>query len=207
VTDGENHPPHTFSLRRGGVRHHTVQSKRPQFFDPPDAGVSNLRFICVRTPTPVCGQEKSMSSGSRLPGDSESNDRHRTEERAETRLSGDLAYRLGEFLDATGEKKSAVLRDALDEYLPSSENSAYVLPRDGDLADAYLQLADEDEKRVYDYEEAVDILANTTHPNTKKPLIRKTVIERLDGSGLLAMKGGHVAVHPLTLREEVTDGE
>jgi len=142
-------------------------------------------------------------SGNRLKGDD--GERHLAEDRAETRLSGDLAYRFGEYLEAHGADKSEVLRQALDEFLPASENSAYVLPRDGDLADAYLQLAG-DQKRVYDYSEAVDILSNTTHPSTDKDLIRKTVIERLDGSGLLTMKGGHVAVHPLTLREEVTDG-
>lgn len=141
-------------------------------------------------------------SGTRLPGDSESNDRHRAEARAETRLSGDLARRFTEYREAHGADKSDILRNALDDYLPASENSAYVVPRDPDLADAYLALAG-DRKRVISVEEALDILANETHPNTPKELIKDDVLKPLDEGGLLGVAGGRVAVHPLTLREEV----
>ncbi|MFT4921063.1 MAG: hypothetical protein ACI8XM_000256 [Haloarculaceae archaeon] len=146
-------------------------------------------------------------SGSRLPGDSESADRHvDVDERAESRLSGDLAYRFGEYIDAHGKAKSDVVRAALDEYLPASENSVYVLPRDTGLADAYLALAG-DTKRVLDIEQAIDILTQESHPNTPKSLIKDDVLKPLDAGGLVGVKGGRVAIHPLTLREEVADAE
>ncbi len=115
-------------------------------------------------------------SGSRLPGDSESNDRHKTEERAEARLSGTLSARFTDYVESHGVTKSDVLRAALDEYLPASEGSEYVLPQDPDLADAYLALAG-DEKRVMSVEKAETVLCEETHPNTPKSLIWEEVLE------------------------------
>lgn len=142
-------------------------------------------------------------SGTRLPGDSESNDRHMSDMRAETRLSGDLGERFEEFMESHGATKSEVLRDALDEFLPASENSEYVLPRDPEMKDVYLALAHEDKKRILSVEKAEDILSSTTHPNKPKELIREDVLKPLDGSGLLTVSHGRVAVHPLTPREQV----
>lgn len=142
-------------------------------------------------------------SGSRLPGDHESADRHRTDSRAETRLSGDLAERFESYIDAHGAKKSEVLRDALDDYLPSSANSQYVLPKEPELRDAYLALAG-DTKHVMSVESAVNILSKHTHPNDPKRTIREDVLKPLDGSGLISVTYGRVAVHPLTPREEVS---
>lgn len=141
-------------------------------------------------------------SGSRLPGDSESADRHKSDTRAETRLSGDLADRFTTYIDAHGADKSEVLRAALDEYLPASENSEYVLPRDPDLKDAYLALAG-DEKRTMAAQQATDIISRTSHPNTPKELIPEDVLEPLAQSGLIGVVGGRVGVHPLTRREDV----
>ncbi|SEN04898.1 hypothetical protein SAMN05216388_1001244 [Halorientalis persicus] len=148
-------------------------------------------------------------SGTRLPGDSEANDRHKSDLRAETRLSGDLAARFEQFMESHDAQKSEVLREALDEFLPSSANSEYVLPRNPELKDAYLALAGEDEKRVMPVSKAESILSQQTHPNEPLELIREDVIAELDGSGLLAVKGGRVAVAPLTPRDEVTpqDGD
>lgn len=142
----------------------------------------------------------SSARGSRLPGDSESNDRHRSEERAEARLSGELAVRFTDYLEAHGMQKSEVIREALDEYLPASERSQYVLPADPDLADAYLALAG-DEKRVLSVEQAENVLCRESHPNTPKELIRVEVLDPLDDSGLLTVKNGQVGVYPLTERE------
>ncbi|MBO4248881.1 hypothetical protein IL252_13740 [Halomicrobium sp. IBSBa] len=148
----------------------------------------------------------SQSRGSRLPGDSEANDRHRTEERAEARLGDELGRRLAIYLDEHGEKKSEVLREALDEYLPSSERSRFVLPKDPDLADAYVELAGE-ERRVIPVEAAKDIICRESHPNKKKVLVKSEILDPLDGSGLVTVRSGRVAIHPLTLRTEVSDGE
>lgn len=88
----------------------------------------------------------SQSRGSRRPGDEEGADRHKNDERAEAPLSGDLAARFAEYIEAHGETKSDLVRSALDEFLPSSENSQYILPADPDLADAYLALAGEEKR-------------------------------------------------------------
>lgn len=146
-------------------------------------------------------------SGSRLPGDSDTKDRHTDDMRAETRLSGDLAARFQEFMDAHNASKSEVLRDALDDFLPASANSEYVLPRDRELKDAYLALANDDEKRVMSVTKAENILSKQTHPNEPKELIREDVLGELDGSGLLRVKGGQVAVRPLTPRDDVGDAD
>lgn len=148
----------------------------------------------------------SQSRGSRLPGDSEANDRHRIEERAETRLGGELGRRLAIYLDEHGEKKSDVLREALDEFLPSSERSRYVLPRDPDLADGYVALAG-DERRTMSVDAAKDILCRESHPNTPKEIVVDEVLEPLTETGLVAVQYGRVAVHPLTPRSEVSDDE
>jgi len=147
----------------------------------------------------------SQARGSRLPGDSDSNDRHRDEERADARLSGDLADRFIDYLEAHGMQKSEVIRNALDEFLPASERSQFVLPRDPELADAYLALAGE-EKRVFSVDQAENILCRESHPNTPKEIIRIEVLEPLDSSGLVSVHSGQVGVHPLTSREEF-DGE
>ncbi|QLH83363.1 hypothetical protein [Halosimplex pelagicum] len=149
------------------------------------------------------------SSGSRLPGDSEANDRHRSEERAEARLSGDLADRLSDYVDAHGEAKAEVVRNALDEFLPASERSQYVLPSDPELADAYLALAG-DESRKVTVEVAEDIFSRESHPNTPKELIRSEVLDPLAETGLITVQYGKVGVHPLTERGEIledSDGE
>jgi len=149
-------------------------------------------------------QGASQGRGSRLPGDSGSNDRHRDEERAEARLSGDLAARFDDYLGAHGESKSDVIRDALDEYLPASERSQYVLPRDPELADAYLAMAG-DEKRVFSVDQAESIICRESHPNTAKEVIRSEVLDPLDTSGLLSVKNGQVGVHPLIERDEFAE--
>jgi hypothetical protein len=145
------------------------------------------------------------SSGSRLPGDTENADRHKSEERAEARLSGDLAARFTDYLDAHGEAKSEVVREALDEFLPASERSQYVLPRDPELADAYLALAGE-EARTLSVNMAEDILSRESHPNTPKELIRSEVLDPLAASGLISVRCGKVGVRPLTERDEIAGG-
>jgi len=146
----------------------------------------------------------SQARGSRLPGDSESNDRHRDEERAEARLSGELAARFTDYVDAHGLSKSDVLRSALNEFLPASERSQYVLPRDPELADAYLALAG-DEKRVFSVEQAENIVCRDSHPNTKKEVIQDEILDPLTETGLISVKYGKVGVHPLTPREEIAE--
>ncbi|MFC7140041.1 hypothetical protein ACFQMA_09365 [Halosimplex aquaticum] len=145
------------------------------------------------------------SRGSRLPGDSEDTDRHRSEERAEARLSGDLAARFSDYIDAHGAAKSDVVRDALDDFLPSAERSKYVLPADPDLADAYLALAGE-EPRTVTVEVAEDILCRESHPNTPKELIRQEVLDPLAATGLVSVRYGTVGVRPLTPRDEILEG-
>jgi hypothetical protein len=149
------------------------------------------------------------SSGSRLPGDSEQTDRHRSEERAEARLSGDLADRFTDYVDAHAESKSEVVRGALDDFLPASEHSQYVLPSDPDLADAYRALAG-DESRTVTVDVAEDILCRESHPNTPKELIRSEVLDPLRETGLITVQYGKVGIHPLTPRGEIledTDAE
>ncbi|MFU1780702.1 hypothetical protein ACM16X_04910 [Haloarcula japonica] len=143
----------------------------------------------------------SQARGNRLPGDSESADRHKSEERAEARLSGELAARFTDYVEAHGLAKSEVVREALDEYLPASERSQYILPRDPKLADAYLALAG-DEKRLLSVERVESILCETSHPNTPKKLIKEDVLEPLESTGLIGIRYGTVAVHPLTPRTE-----
>jgi len=143
-----------------------------------------------------------MSSGSRLPGDSESNDRHKTQERAEARLSGSLAERFTAYIDSHGTAKSEVVRNALDEYLPDSEVSQYMLPEDPKMADAYLALAG-DERRVMTVDKAESVLCAETHPNTPKKLIREEVLEPLADTPFLTVSYGQVALPPLTPKEEI----
>lgn len=145
-------------------------------------------------------------SGSRLPGDSESNDRHKSEERAEARLSGTLAERFTGYVDSHGTAKSKVVREALDEYLPDSDGSQYVLPEDPELADAYLALAG-DEKRVMTVDKAETVLCQESHPNTPKKLIREEVLEPLDSTPFLAVSYGRVAVTALTPKGDLEGGQ
>jgi len=144
----------------------------------------------------------SQARGSRLPGDDEQNDRHRSEERAEARLSGDLAARFADHVNSHGVTKSDVVRAALDEYLPDAEGSRYVLPQDPGLADAYLALAGE-EKRVMSVEKAQSVLCQETHPNTAKDLLREEVLEPLAETPFMTVSYGRVALHPLTPKSEV----
>jgi hypothetical protein len=143
-------------------------------------------------------------SGSRLPGDEESNDRHDADVRAETRLSGDLAERFEAFQSEHGVSNADLLRDALREYLPSLDEDGpeYVRPSDEDLARAYRALA-VDRKRVIAVPKAVDVLSQTTHPHTAKDQLRGQVLPSLEQTGLIAVRAGQVAVHPLTPVEEV----
>lgn len=145
-------------------------------------------------------------SGSRLPGDYEGKDRHKSDERAEARLSGRLAERFTSYVESHGVAKSKVVRDALDEFLPSSENSKFVLPQDPDLADAYLALAG-DEKRVMSVDKAEGILCEETHPNTPKKLIREDVLDPLEETPFLTVRYGNVALPPLTRKEDILGGE
>jgi len=144
-------------------------------------------------------------SGSRLPGDSEGNDRHQSEERAEARLSGDLAMRFTEYVDSHGANKSDVVRDALDDYLPASEGSRYVLPGEPNLADAYLVLAGGTE-RVMTVDKAESVLCNETHPNTPKDLIREEVLEPLAETPFLTISFGRIALQPLTRKDDLLEG-
>jgi len=145
-------------------------------------------------------------SGSRLPGDSEANDRHKSDERAEARLSGTLAERFTSYVDAHAAAKSTVVRKALDEYLPDSEGSQYVLPADPDLADAYLALAG-DEKRVMTVGKAKNVLCQETHPETPKKLIREEVLEPLSDTPFLTVRYGRVALPPLTRKDDLEGGQ
>ena len=145
-------------------------------------------------------------SGSRLPGDYENNDRHKSDERAEARLSGTLADRLTNYVESHGLAKSTVVREALDEHLPDSEDSQYVLPEDPDLADAYLALAGE-EKRVMTVDKAESVLCEETHPNTPKRLIREDVLDPLAETPFLTVRYGSVALPPLTLKEDILEGD
>jgi hypothetical protein len=142
-----------------------------------------------------------MSSGSRLPGDSKGNDRHKAEERAEARLSGTLAERFTDYLDTHGAAKSEVVRNALDEYLPDNDHTSYIAPQDPKLSKAYLALACE-EKRILSIEEAKDELSESTFPSTGKEVIEDGILRPLGDTAFLAVQWGRIAVHPLTPKEE-----
>jgi len=141
-------------------------------------------------------------SGSRLPGDSPSNDRHKSETRAETRLDDDLAERFETFVSTHDLTKSQTLRNALDEYLPTKNNSEYVLPTDKELKEAYLALAS-DQKRILKVDDAESILSKESHPNDSKENIRRNVLDRLDEKGFIGVSYGRIAVKPLTKKEEI----
>ena len=143
-------------------------------------------------------------SGSRLPGDSESNDRHKSEERAEARLSGALAERFTTYIDSNGAAKSEVVRAALDEFLPDAEHTSYIAPQDPKLSKAYLALACE-EKRILSIEEAKDELSESTFPSTGKEVIEDGILRPLGDTPFIAVQWGRIAVHPLTRKEEVHD--
>ncbi|KAA9399665.1 hypothetical protein [Haloarcula sp. CBA1129] len=144
-------------------------------------------------------------SGSRLPGDYESNDRHKAEERAEARLSGTLAERFTSHVDAHGAAKSEVVRNALDEYLPDAEHTPYLAPQDPKLSKAYLALACE-EKRIISIEEAKDELSESTFPSTGKEVIEDGVLRPLGDTPFMAVQWGRVAVHPLTRMDDLDGG-
>jgi predicted DNA-binding protein len=131
-------------------------------------------------------------------------DRHGSDARAETRLSGELAHRFDTYREESGAGKSEVLREALDEFLPESEVSKYLLPNDPELVEPYLTLAG-DEKRNMSVERVESILAEQTHPNTSKELIRENVLKPLDNTGFLGISGGVVGIHPLTPHEAVSE--
>ena len=146
-------------------------------------------------------------AGNRLPGDHESADRHTSDLRAETRLSDSLAERFEAYRDDHGVSEAQLLRDALDDYLPSSETSEFVVPTDPELRDAYTTLATPEKKRKLSVEKVESILTSTSHPNTPKSLIREDVIAPLADAGLLGVAGGQVAVHPLTPKDAIDDSE
>jgi predicted transcriptional regulator len=147
-------------------------------------------------------------SGSRLPGDSESNDRHKGGEQAAARLDDDLSERLNDYADANGETKSDIIREALDEFLPQQDLPEFVVPKDPELAEAYRTLARRGSKRVISVGKALDILSRGPLPNTDKELIKDDVLKELDDGGLIGVKNGQVAVHPLTPIDEVdTDAD
>ncbi|WP_324758195.1 hypothetical protein [Haloarcula montana] len=144
-------------------------------------------------------------SGSRLPGDSVSNDRHKSEYRVESRLKGDLETRAREYINDHGMNKSELVREALDEYLPAAETTPYAVPKDPKLADAYLALAC-GEKRVLSVEKAKTELANTAFPNTSKEQIEDGILRPLGDSDFpVTVKWGRLAVPSLTLKTEVHD--
>lgn len=142
-------------------------------------------------------------SGSRLPGDSESNDRHKGGEQAAARLDEDLSERLDAYADANGETKSDIIREALDEFLPQKNLPDFVVPKDPELAEAYRTLARRGSKRVISVGKALDILSRGPLPNTDKELIKDDILRELDEGGLVGVKNGQIAVHPLTPIDEV----
>jgi predicted DNA-binding protein len=131
-------------------------------------------------------------------------DRHKVEDRAETRLDENLGSRLADYRDANGMTKSEVVREALDEYLPTAEESEYVVPQDPKLRDAYLALAG-DRKRRLNVPHVVSILSEESHPNTAKNLIKSEVLPALEEGGFIGVGFGTVAVHPLTEKGELLD--
>jgi len=141
-------------------------------------------------------------SGSRLPGDNSQKDRHKAETRAETRLDGDLAERFEDYVETHNVSQSETLRNALDMFLPSIDNSEYILPQDSELKDAYLALA-RDEKRVLTVDTAETILSKESNPNDSKENIRSNVLDRLDKLGFIGVSYGRIGVKPLTKKEDM----
>jgi hypothetical protein len=82
-------------------------------------------------------------SGSRLPGDEEGNDRHRSDVRAEARLDDEdgrnLATRFERAMEGDEHRsKARLIRKALDEYLPDEDDDG---PRIKSLGDEELETA------------------------------------------------------------------
>lgn len=144
-------------------------------------------------------------SGTRLPGDSESNDRHKSTYRVEARIkSAELQERTEQYIENHGTNKSDLVRNALDEYLPDAEQTPYVVPQDPKLSRAYLALACE-EKRIISIEEAKDELSESAFPSTGKEVIEDGILRPLGDTPFIAVQWGRIAIHPLTRKEEVDD--
>jgi len=142
-------------------------------------------------------------SGSRLPGDSDTNDRHKQTFRVDARLKDDeLGHRAREYINDHGLTKTELVRKALDDFLPTADQP-YVVPQDPKLSKAYLSLACE-EKRIISIEEAKDELSET-FPSTGKEVIEDGILRPLGDTPFLAVQWGRLAVHPLTRKEEVDD--
>lgn len=141
-------------------------------------------------------------AGNRLAGDD--GERHESDARAETRLSGDLAGRFETFQAESGVSDAQLLRDALDSYLPESDTNPFVVPPEPELRDAYLALAGP-EKRIMKVEQAKDRLSNTACPSKPKDLMKRDVLRPLDSMGFIGVAFGRVAIKPLTPREEPAD--
>lgn len=123
----------------------------------------------------------------------EGSDRHCAEARAETRLSGTLAHRFDEYRATHGADKSDVLRDALDDDPPASENLAYVVPRDPTSpTPTSPSLATGSASSAWRRPWAT---WPTTHPDTPEELVEDDVLKPL-GEGVYSVSLG--AASPFT---------
>jgi predicted DNA-binding protein len=142
-------------------------------------------------------------TGNRLPGDDGSAKRQKKQLRAEVRLDGQLADRFETTRQQKDLTKAALVREALDEYLPG-DDVEYLTPADPDLAAAYLRLA-RHEKRVLSVGRAVDLLAKTACSQIPKEHIRTEILSQLSRAGFTGIKAGNIAVEPLCPVEEVPE--
>ena len=103
------------------------------------------------------------------------------------------------------DNRAEALRFLIGDEVDGNEDPEWVMPRDDQLAEAYVTLASEDGHQTHTVDTAVSILSTTSHSQTSKEQIKKTVLPKLVDAGLADMSYGSIGIRQLTPIDEVDE--